>query len=208
MMIRTNIFPFVILSCLAMSLSAQNTSIVIPPNESYNFDFLDLDADFLEPKQYAIRLKVKSQIPVQVQLTNKKSEKVVGGFGLAAKAKTALSLSNELGFKVNNPNAEIAEIKLIYLGSKQEKPTTETDLQIQFILSNTSDKAIPLLIPGVMNPNLSPNSKSNVRLPIGQEIFYRNGIKKYLVLVVDEKILEGTVIDIAAIIHKLNDKLQ
>lgn len=38
-------------------------------------------------------------------------------------------------------------------------------------LRNNSLKSIPLIIPGVMNPNLSPLSNSGADLPVGQKIY-------------------------------------
>jgi hypothetical protein len=38
-------------------------------------------------------------------------------------------------------------------------------------LRNNSLKSIPLIIPGVMNPNLSPLSNSGADLPEGQKIY-------------------------------------
>jgi len=44
---------------------------------------------------------------------------------------------------------------------------------------NGSLKSIPLQIPGVMNPNLSPLSDSGVTLEVGQKVFYfPNGKKR------------------------------
>jgi len=45
---------------------------------------------------------------------------------------------------------------------------------VSFTLRNSSLKSIPLKIPGVMNPNLSPDSNSVVSLKIGQKIFFRH----------------------------------
>ena len=43
---------------------------------------------------------------------------------------------------------------------------------------NGSLKSIPLQIPGVMNPNLSPLSDSGVTLEVGQKVFYFPNGKK------------------------------
>jgi len=55
---------------------------------------------------------------------------------------------------------------------------------IGFTLANRSLKSIPLQIPGVMNPNLSPMSNSGLSLAVGQEVFFFEGKKKHLLLVV------------------------
>jgi hypothetical protein len=61
---------------------------------------------------------------------------------------------------------------------------------------NRSSVSIPLQIPSVMNPNLSPNSKSGVTLREGQEVFFNYQGKKTLLLKVEnEKDGEVVVID-------------
>ena len=71
-----------------------------------------------------------------------------------------------------------------------------TKESISFKLINSSNESIPLLIPSVMNPNLSPNSESGVTLKIGQNIYFRNSGKKYLLISVDKSIKEGEKIDV------------
>lgn len=59
---------------------------------------------------------------------------------------------------------------------------------VTFTFRNNSDRSIPLQIPGVMNPNLSPRSNSGVTLTGGQEIFFTYRGKKTLLLrICDEK---------------------
>ena len=64
------------------------------------------------------------------------------------------------------------------------------DTYVTFTLRNESLSSIPLKIPGVMNPNLSPMSNSGVSLKIGQEVFFFHKGRKQLLLVVGEE-LEG-----------------
>ena len=49
---------------------------------------------------------------------------------------------------------------------------------IPMTFHNGSLKSIPLQIPGVMNPNLSPLSESGVTLEVGQKVFYFPNGKK------------------------------
>jgi hypothetical protein len=50
---------------------------------------------------------------------------------------------------------------------------------IPMTFHNGSFHSIPLLIPGVMNPNLNPKSNSRVSLDVGQKVyFFPNGKKK------------------------------
>jgi hypothetical protein len=59
---------------------------------------------------------------------------------------------------------------------------------VPFKLVNTGFKSIYLEIPGVMNPNLSPLSRSGVGLAIGQKIYYYRKGQRFTLLTVDESI--------------------
>lgn len=77
--------------------------------------------------------------------------------------------------------------------------STETN-SISLTLKNSSLKSIPLIIPNVMNPNLSPKSNSSVNLKFGQEIFYKHKGRKRLLLRVNNNIQDGDVIDVKELI--------
>ncbi len=72
---------------------------------------------------------------------------------------------------------------------------------VNLTLKNTGMKSIPLIIPGVMNPNLSPFSNSGVSLAVGQKIYfpYRGKqVELYEVAAKDE----GKVIKVGSLIKK------
>ncbi len=83
----------------------------------------------------------------------------------------------------------------------------ETSTSVSFTLRNNSLKKIPLKIPGVMNPNLSPMSNSGVSLAIGQKIFFFYKKKKYLLLLVDES-LEDSVLLVNELIKKRIEEIE
>lgn len=70
--------------------------------------------------------------------------------------------------------------------------TTLPAWAVPFKLLNNSLRSIPLEIPGVMNPNLSPMSSSGVDLAVGQKVYFfadgkKGALKKrYLLLEVTE----------------------
>ncbi|MFN9087652.1 MAG: hypothetical protein ACK5W7_09040 [Gemmatimonadaceae bacterium] len=67
---------------------------------------------------------------------------------------------------------------------------------VKLTFRNNSDRSIPLQIPRVMNPNLSPMSNSGVTLEGGQAIFFKYRGKKTLLLrICDEKPGEVVLID-------------
>jgi len=53
---------------------------------------------------------------------------------------------------------------------------------VNFTLKNPTAKSIPLWIPSVMNPNLSPFSTSGVTLRVGQKIYFKHKMRKKLLL--------------------------
>jgi hypothetical protein len=82
---------------------------------------------------------------------------------------------------------------------------------INFTFHNGSLKSIPLVIPSVMNPNLSPMSNSGVSLNIGQKVyFYPNGTskKRELLFIVDETYQQNEVLEIDELIEKRKKELK
>lgn len=68
--------------------------------------------------------------------------------------------------------------------------TMSTTQAVPFKLLNPGMKSIPLIIPGVMNPNLSPMSSSGVNLKVGQEILFKYNGKREVLLVVTEDLAD------------------
>lgn len=82
---------------------------------------------------------------------------------------------------------------------------------VKLTFHNGSLKSIPLVIPSVMNPNLSPLSNSGVELEYGQEVFYfQNGDKrrKALLFVIDDQFKDGEVLEIDALIKEKKKALK
>ncbi|MCB9232049.1 MAG: hypothetical protein H6581_10320 [Bacteroidia bacterium] len=75
------------------------------------------------------------------------------------------------------------------------------DKSASFTLHNKTLKSIPLIIPGVMNPNLSPMSNSAVDLALGQKILFKYKGKKQVLLIVS-KDLEGQTLDVAGLLKE------
>lgn len=76
---------------------------------------------------------------------------------------------------------------------------------IPMTFHNGSFRSIPLIIPGVMNPNLNPKSNSGVSLDIGQKVYFLpNGKRnsKALLFTVDTTFKKDTVLQIDEIIKK------
>lgn len=75
-----------------------------------------------------------------------------------------------------------------------------------FVLKNETLRSIPLVIPGVMNPNLSPMSYSGVTLEEGQEICFLDKKKRYLLLEVSTD-LNGDTLFVQELIDKRRAEL-
>lgn len=78
---------------------------------------------------------------------------------------------------------------------------------VAFTLHNGSAQSIPLIIPKVMNPNLSPFSNSAVDLKIGQEILFRVKGKNYILFTVDNTIKNGDVIEVDQLLKQRKKEL-
>ena len=77
---------------------------------------------------------------------------------------------------------------------------------VNLTFRNNSLRSIPLQIPGVMNPNLSPRSNSGVTLEGGQEIYFKyRGRKTLLLRICDEK--PGEVVLVNELIKKRTTEL-
>ena len=74
--------------------------------------------------------------------------------------------------------------------------------QRAFYLENNTAQSLPLIIPGVMKPNLNPFSRSGVNLPNGQNIYLNLNGKRILILTVTDSIKQGDRIDLARLINK------
>jgi len=77
---------------------------------------------------------------------------------------------------------------------------------VPLILKNNTLRSIPLEIPGVMNPNLSPLSYSGVELNVGQEVYFLHQGERYLLLEVSEK-LANKKIKVAKLIKQRKKEL-
>jgi len=80
---------------------------------------------------------------------------------------------------------------------------------VPFSLMNNGLKSIPLHIPGVMNPNLSPYSRSGVTLPVGKKVYWypKKGKKAELFTVSPEMRNQHLSVDSIIAVRKKEMKL-
>lgn len=177
---------------LLTSCATSSSIMTIPANQSVEIDYPGYDV-------YEVTLKNKSRRGMDVAVISKSTDDQVRGFGLGIKSKAEVMVESESKLVIqNNGNSDLKVS--IDISEKNRSVFIQKGTYINFTLENTTDKSIPLLIPTVMNPNLSPNSRSGVSLKVGQEILFRSGGKKYILLTVDENIQKGDVLDVAHIL--------
>lgn len=179
--------------------------IKVPANQS-------VDIETNEYKNSKVKLRNRSVKSIDVKVVDKNSGEFIRGFGLGPVGNEHVSVEDFGQLKlINNSNKAI---KVGYsISKKSEKVKTLNPLikkinsAIPIYLTNESAKSIPLVIPSVMNPNLSPFSKSGVDLRIGQKIFFKKKGKKYLLLQVDESIKAEQIIEVSSLIKKRKKEL-
>lgn len=160
-------------------------------------------------KSNVVEIKNKSMQTFDVRVQDAATEEWVKGFGLNAQGKAVVDVAPTHDLVLTNNSKKDITVVLEFKKRVEEQARENVAGQyITFTLHNSSSKSIPLVIPTVMNPNLSPFSNSGVKLQVGQKIFYKKNGKKKLLLVVDESIAEGEKVDVAALIASLEQKQQ
>ncbi|MEM7551379.1 MAG: hypothetical protein AAF363_16985 [Bacteroidota bacterium] len=178
----------------------QGQSIIeIPPKQTIQIDYPNYDV-------WQATLKNKSLKGIDVAVMLKQDGYQVRGFGLGTKGNVDVMVEQESILVLKNDTKSVIKIELS-ITEKDRSVFRQEGNYISFTLENTSSKSIPLLIPNVMNPNLSPKSKSGVDLEIGQEILFRSKGKTHVLLVVDESIQSGDAIDVPLVLKKRKEEL-
>ena len=183
-------FALVLLSIIGHT----QTNLTIAPNQSIQLNYPTIE-------DLAIEIKNLSNQPLDIATIQTVSGEQLSGFGLAPKGRATISVPSLALLQISNNTPAKAEIAInpISLPAPEENPE---DLYISFTLRNETAQSIPLIIPGVMNPNLSPFSNSGVRLKLGQQINFRQGLKTYTLLTVSPDIEEGAVLEIGALLKE------
>jgi len=176
---------------LSLTACSQNYTLYIPPN-----DVLDLRYDY---ELADVRMVNKSGQKLEVQIKNDATNKKTGGFGFAPRGRVNVDLRRGQYIQVVNNSSQKVPLRIAPTQKEAVKKKAPAK-SISFTLSNTSDKSIPLIIPNVMNPNLSPFSDSGVDLVVGQEILFKEKGRRYLLLKVDNSIKEGDKIDVPEVL--------
>jgi hypothetical protein len=155
-------------------------------------------------KGFNVKIWNESKFVVGVTARDQVTDSIVKSFGLEKGGTTLLEVNE--GLFLQFENRFLAPIKVAYAlrkgSSGKKKSTKPLTPQRAFYLENNTAQSLPLRIPGVMNPKLSPFSRSGVDLPNGQKIYLDLKGKKILILTVTDSIPHGARIDVATLIEK------
>lgn len=186
---------------LAQKQTSKKSTLFIPAKQVIQIDYPYYQG-------YDIQLWNKSKFDLGVSARDKETDSLRKGFGLSKGAKATLRVDKSQYVQLENRFLAPQEVDyLVYKGKTAKKQSGERTPQRGFYLVNNTVQSIPLRIPGVMNPNLSPFSKSGVDLPLGQKILLRVNGKDIEILTVTDTIARGERVDVAQLIDKaLNSK--
>lgn len=198
---RKTVVVFISIVVAAVGLAfAQKSNLEIPPKSS-------LELDYANYEMYQLKLRNNMSKGLEVKVVDKKTGEFVRGFGLGPVGKVEVMVENTSKIVFTNTSNKTASLSVSFTEMDAKKVMAANEGLVSFTLVNSSDESIPLIIPNVMNPNLSPNSKSGVDLRIGQELIFRNRGKRYVLFTVDETIQEGQELDVYELLQERKKEL-
>lgn len=193
-MTKKRILAFVIWFISAHGCNVKNT-LIIPPKKH-------VSVHLEESLPANVFIKNKGVGKLEVSVNYAKNQRQISGFGLDGRGTGEILIKKNcvLQFKNGNDFKKVVQFKLEDItGTKEQVAVREINLK----LINDSSTSISLIIPGVMSPNLSPNSTSNVKLKIGQEIIFKKNMSKSIIFTVSEKNEDGDKIYINELIEMI-----
>jgi len=189
------------------SCSSSKVTVTIPEQQK-----AELEESPFERNE--AKIQNQSAVGIEVVVLDKETDQQISGFGLDKRANAKVYLGGNEKLVLANSSNEAVKATVSY---KEAKPVAapkpkvaaskKAENRVQFTLENKTLQSIPLIIPGVMNPNLSPFSRSGVDLKMGQRILFSENGKRHLLLTVDETVEEGAVVDVAALLQAKRKEL-
>ena len=183
---------------VCLSISCQSV-VDIPAGETVELDYPSYDYT-------DVVLRNRGMKTIEVSVLSKETNKRLRSFGLDKLAKEEVMVESTSKLVLKNNNEKSVSLRLS--SSKSAKPiAANSNRKVNFTLRNSSGVSIPLIIPAVMNPNLSPESTSGVTLKMGQEVLFKVRGRKYVLLTVDESIQNGDILDVAKLLPERKKEL-
>lgn len=185
-----------------MSCSSNRNIVPVPANDKIIIDNKYMDS-------FEATIRNKSFQNLEVAVINDKTMKQTSGFGLGKKATVEVIVGEGETLHILNPNQKEAKLNIDqrFMDSDKIMDPKSTNNYVSFTLVNNTAKSIPLIIPTVMNPNLSPFSKSGVDLKYGQKVYFKAKGKRHILLIVNDKIKDGDILKVGQLIKQRKQEL-
>ena len=177
------------------------SEISIPPKQIVRIEY---------PLSKTFKTKIfnKSKFFLGISLLNRENDSLYKSLSIEKGGSRTLIVSDSHYLQFEN--RYLGSLKVVYAIEKgiqqSNKSAKNLTLQRAFYLENNTAQKIPLHIPGVMDPNLNPFSRSGVDLKNGQEIYLKINNKKLLILIVTDTIPHGARIDVASLVNNALNK--
>ena len=152
-----------------------------------------------------VLLNTPSNAGVTVRVERVSDRYFIRGFGMSKSAREKVLVESNAVLVLRNENPTAVEITYESDQSVQKASPEKEGVNLTF--HNGSLASIPLVIPGVMNPNLSPMSDSGVTLAFGQKVFFKEKRKSYLLFEIDETFKDGDRLEIQDLIKARKKQL-
>ncbi|WNJ18184.1 hypothetical protein [Pontibacter sp. G13] len=202
-------FTTILTACilLFMAIGGISRTFAQQPQQSFQLaQGQQQSVEFSDLVTYVAKIHNPSSEDLMIRVINRSTGEQVSGFGLAPHSKEKITIRKGCKLVVENEGDQTAKFK-VKAGTVDPKYLEIPEGAVSFTLRNTTSKSIPLLIPSVMNPNLSPNSRSGVNLEYGQKILFKEKGKKHVLLIVDETIQSGEEILVAQLLKQRRKEL-
>ncbi|MEM9051139.1 MAG: hypothetical protein AAGC47_03710 [Bacteroidota bacterium] len=168
--------------------------------------FQSVEIDYSNYQSYQAQIKNRSLSGVDIAVLAKADNQQYRGFGIGSRSTQRVMVEKDAKLVLTNKTGKTVSLSVKPTAMEFPKKP-EGMAYISFTLRNNTAKSIPLIIPDVMNPNLSPFSSSGVDLKVGQEILFREKGKSYVLLTVSNQIQAGEKIDVAKLLRERRKEL-
>ncbi len=186
--------------CITSMMFAQKekdlprSTIIIPPKQVVVINYPLL-------KGYTIKLWNESNFDVEVSARNQETDSIYKSISVAKNKQTRFNIDHDQYLQLENRFFASLKIEyIIFKGPPGKGNKTTSARTAGFYLVNTTRQTLPIHIPGIMSPRLSPFTNTGVELPLGQKIFLKTPQENLLILTVTDTIQKGARIDVADLI--------
>ena len=152
-----------------------------------------------------VALQTSAQAGVAVRVERVSDRSFVRGFGMSKSSREKVLVEGDAILVLTNESNSPVEVQ--YQTAQGYVAPAKDSNGVSLTFHNGSVTSIPLIIPGVMNPNLNPLSDSGVTLGYGQKVFFKEKGKQYLLFEIDETFKDGDQLEIQDLIKARKKEL-